>query len=516
MMTRPAPFPDTNLAEGSVGPGGHPGRTAGWPGAGYRVLMGLLILLPCFWLGAVTAAPLQDQQTITVPINKSRILDLREPISRISIANPAIADILVIKPKQIYINAKVLGTTNMVLWDERDQVVRQIGLEVVQDLEAIKEKLYRLLPGERIRVESAQGVVVLSGTVSSPSRMDAALRVAQAFVGGGGGGAAAGAAGGAGGPSSSVINLMQVGGAQQVLLEVKVAEVNRTLGKSIDARFLGIYDGGSVKIGLAQNRESKDQGEIIDLDPFVKDIAGTGLAALINSGNFYANLFLEAAEDQGLARILAEPNLTTLSGQEAEFLSGGSFFIPSQGLGTAPPEEVKYGIQLKFVPFVMDSGLINLSVNVSVSEPGPPTLSGGELNTSIISRGANATVEVPSGQVIAIAGLLTERSRDTTSKFPGLGDIPVLGTLFRSQTLGKEQTELVIFVTPRLANSFNPQQVTLPTDGFVEPNDVEFYLMGKGSERRPPAGKAPGPQAAKGDRLGPDKKGSEGLFGHDL
>ena len=164
----------------------------------------------------------------------------------------------------------------------------------------------------------------------------------------------------------------------------------------------------------------------------------------------------------------------------------------------------------------MDSGLINLKVNVSVSEPGPPTISGGQANTSILSRGANATVEVPSGQVIAIAGLLSERSRDQTEKFPGLGDVPILGALFRSQALEKEQTELVIFVTPRLANTFNPEQVTLPTDGFVEPTDVEFYLMGKVSGQRPPAGGAPAPKAGKGDRLGPDKKGSEGLFGHDL
>lgn len=468
-----------------------------------------LLILACLWLGAVWASPLLDQQTISVPINKSRILDLRQPVARISIADPAIADILVINPKQIYINAKQLGDTNMILWDDRDQVVRQIGLEVIQDLEALKEKLYRLLPQERIRVESAKGVIVLNGTVSSPARMEAALRLAQAFTGGGGGGGAAG------GGSSQVINLMQVGGAQQVLLEVKVAEVNRTLGKSIDARFLGIYDGGSVKIGLAQNVTNRDK--IIDPNTFIKDIAGTGLAALINSGNFYADIFLDAAEEQGMARILAEPNLTTLSGQEAEFLSGGQLAYTSLDQNGNPNTEFKnFGIQLKFIPFVMDSGRINLKVNVSVSEPGPPTLSGGQANTSILSRGANATVEVPSGQVIAIAGLLSERSRDQTERFPGLGDVPILGALFRSQALEKEQTELVIFVTPRLANTFNSRQVTLPTDGFVEPTDVEFYLMGKVSGQRPPAGGAPAPKASKGDRLGPDKKGSEGLFGHDL
>ncbi len=470
------------------------------PSSPLLYLVALLLGLGA-WPGDGPAAPLQDQQTLTVPINKSRILDLREAIARVSVADPAIADILVINPKQIYINGKELGATNMILWNDQDKVVRQIGLEVTYDLETLKEKLYRLLPGERIRVESAQKNILLSGTASSPARMAAALQVAKSY-------------------DPNAINLMQVGGAQQVLLEVKVAEVNRTLGKSIDARFLGIYDGGSVKIGLAQNAIKPilgEQGKIIDPNTFIDNIAGSGLAALINSGNFYADIFLQAAQDQGLARILAEPNLTTLSGQEAEFLSGGSFFIPSQGFSAAPPEEVKYGIQLKFIPFVMDSGLINLKVNVSVSEPGPPTLSGGELNTSILARGANATVEVPSGQVIAIAGLLSERSRDQTEKFPGLGDVPILGALFRGQNMTQEQTELIIFVTPRLANSFEPRQAKLPTEGFVEPSDVEFYLMGKTPGRRAAVpGKTTNPKVGASQRLGPDKQGTEGLFGHDL
>ena len=480
-------------------------------------LLGLLLVVPL--VVNVNAAPLQDQQIISVTINKSRILDWREPIARVSIANPAIADILPIKPDQIYINGKAIGSTNMILWDEQGQVVRQIGLEVTQDIEALKEKLYRLLPGERIKVESARGVIVLSGTVSSPSRMDAALRVAKAFSGDE---ETSGGAGG--GESAKVVNLMQVGGAQQVLLEVKVAEVNRTLGKTLDSRFLGIYDGGSVKIGLSRNltketsliRDEKGQTISNAISPgdvfgnIIGSAAGTGLGSLINSGNFSASLFLELAEEEGQARILAEPNLTTLSGQEAEFLSGGQLPYTSCNQGNNPTCETEfkdYGIKLIFIPFVMDSGVINLKVNVSVSEPGPEVITGGQLSTSILTRGANATVEVPSGQVIAIAGLLSERSSGTVNEFPGLGNIPVLGALFRGNEMRKEQKELVIFVTPRLANSFSPQQVKLPTEGFVEPTDVEFYLLGK----LPSQGKRGGTE-----RLAPDKKGSEGLFGHDL
>ncbi len=481
----------------------------------YPALVSLLITL-ILWLGAgpgpaprpVLAAPLQDQQIITVPINKSRVLPLREPIARVSVANPAIADILVINPKQLFINGKELGTTNMTLWDDKDQVQRQIGLEVTHDLESLKEKLYRALPGERIRVESTKEAIVLSGTASSPERMQSAVTLAEAYL--------------FPIPGAKVINLLQVGGAQQVLLEVKVAEVNRTLGKSLDSSFLGIYDGGSVKIGLAHSwptTGTEPTTKPLPIGQVIDNLTGTGIASLINSGNFSAALFLQMAEEDGQARVLAEPNLTTLSGQKAEFLSGGSFWITSTGgIGTNPPVpvEVKFGVQLTFIPFVMDSGLINLKVNVSVSEPGPPTLSGGQGTTSLLSRGANATVEVPSGQVIAIAGLLSEKSRKALDQFPGLGDIPILGALFRSQSFQKEQTELVIFVTPRLANSYAPQQAKLPAGDFIEPNNLDFYLMGKMGGQRPASGSSGKAKANSRQGSSSPPGGTEGPFGHDL
>ncbi len=476
---------------------------------GISPTLAILFVVLMLWLGVwpgpgpqpVLAAPLQDQQVISVSVNKSRILDLRGPIARVSVANPAIADILVINPKQIYVNGKELGTTNMILWDDKDQVVRQIGLEVTHDLESLKEKLYRVLPGERIRVESTKEAIVLSGTASSPERMQSAVTLAQSY-------------------GTKVINLLQVGGAQQVLLEVKVAEVNRTLGKSLDSNFLSIYDGGSVKIGLAHKWPTNPENSALPLPigKVIDDMTGTGIASLINSGNFSAALFLQMAEEVGQARVLAEPNLTTLSGQEAEFLSGGSFWITSPATATTgnTPVQVDFGVKLKFIPFVMDSGLINLKVNVSVSEPGPPTLSGGAENQSLLSRGANATVEVPSGQVIAIAGLLSERARKSSNEFPGLGDIPILGTLFRSQSFQKEQTELVIFVTPRLANSYAPQQAKLPAGEFIEPKNLDFYLLGKMGGQRPASGSSGKAKASSGQGSGTPASGIEGPFGHDL
>ena len=468
-----------------------------WWNTLFQLWSGALAL--CLGIGAfyypspTPGAPLQDQQILTVAVNKSRILDLREPIARVSVANPAIADILVINPKQVYVNGKELGSTNMILWGDQDQILRQIGLEVTHDIESLKEKLYRILPGERLRVESAQGSIVLNGTVSNSALMESVVALAKSY-----------------GP---VINLVQVGGAQQVLLEVKVAEVNRELGKVMDSDLAALYDGGSVKIGLVKGGIASTDNSLFKLF----DIDDSGLFANIASGNFYADLFLDVAQNNGLARILAEPNLTTLSGQEADFLSGGQFPVSVVDAdGNTNTDWKDYGIQLKFIPLVLSSGVISLKVNVSVSELGPIVKTTTGDAQSVLTRGANATVEIPSGQTIAIAGLLSEDTRDSIDKFPGLGDIPILGALFRSVEFQKKQTELVILVTPKLANAFATRQAKLPTDGFVEPSDVEFYLMGKLSGQRPPAGQGGKSSNYGAQRLGPDKQGSEGAFGHDL
>ena len=495
-----------------------------WWDSFFHLGLGVLSLFLClgalFYPSPTPGAPLQDQQILTVAVNKSRILDLREPIARVSVANPAIADILVINPKQVYINGKELGSTNMILWGDQDRVLRQIGLEVTHDLEVLKEKLYRVLPGERIKVESVHGSLVLSGTVSSPARMSSALELASTF---------------ALGDKTKVINLIQVGGAQQVLLEVRVAEVKRSFGKELDSNILAAYDDGNgFRIGainglvnnLAPSVEyiTDINGNIIDtfiskeynsIFPF--NNLSNSIIASIASGNFTMDLYLRAAEEKGLGRILAEPNLTTLSGQEAEFLSGGSIpYTTTNANGSTNTEWKNYGIELKFIPFVMDSGKINLKVNVSVSEPGPPALTNGQQSTTILSRGANATVEVPSGQSIAIAGLLSEKATDANSRLPGLGDIPFLGMLFRNQGLKNDQTELLIFVTPKLANPINTKQIRLPTENFVEPSDVEFYLMGKMTGTRSGSSGTQNYGKSVNNRLGPDSKGSEGAFGHDL
>jgi pilus assembly protein CpaC len=341
---------------------------------------------------------------------------------------------------------------------------------------------------------------------------------------------------GAGGDSSNVLNLLQIGGAQQVLLEVKIAEISRSLVRKLDIDFnifsatspwkLGAVNGGASfpdavikQPGLGDVRIPQffDQGAwgpaIPEYAPTESQIENTGAFLQYLSGDFLFELVIDAAKNQGLAKVLAEPNLTTLSGQEAKFISGGEFPIPVPSGDRGITIEFKeYGVGLVFLPIVLDSGLISLKVNVAVSEliedhSVALGIAEGLASTNffipaLTKRAANATVEVPSGQTIAIAGLINEKLRESVDKFPGLGDLPILGSLFRSQDFVKGQTELVIFVTPRLAAPFNPDLVKLPTDAFVEPNDTEFYLLGK--------------MEGSKSSLGPDKTGTEGKFGHEL
>ena len=336
-----------------------------------------------------------------------------------------------------------------------------------------------------------------------------------------------------------VINLLQVGGAQQVMLEIKVAEINRTEVKSLDAQFnsiargLGNFSVGGVNGGatfppvlfVPQNAKlpvfSPYNGvaspygtyapslspsasniplplnsgvsqqpwgpAITEFLPTTQTIQNQGLFASFLSKNFLFNLALDAATEHGLARILAEPTLTTLSGQEATFVSGGEFPIPvPQSLGAVTIVFKQYGIIVKFVPVVLNSGHINLTLNVSVSELATgntvnvnlPGTSSSFIIPSLTERSATGVVELSDGQTIGLAGMLNETTTSLVTQFPGLGSIPVLGALFRSQSYQKGETELVILVTPRLARPLPPGKVRMPTDSYTEPTDTDYFLRG--------------------------------------
>ncbi|MDP3848070.1 MAG: type II and III secretion system protein family protein [Pseudomonas sp.] len=457
----------------------------------------------------VSAMPAANISTIQVPIYKSRVLSTRAPVKKVSVGNPEIADILITSPTQLYLLGRTLGSTNVLLWDGSNRLIDSLDVEVGHDLSSLKDKLHQLMPNEKIEVFSAQGALVLRGQVTSAVAMDTAIKLAKTYtaqtssvVQGEGEAAVATPT-----QALDVINLMTIGGSQQVMLEVKVAEVQRSLLKSMNINFLASGTGaGNWTLG----------GVNTGISP------GSGKALLANflSDSFKFNLVLDAAKNNGSAKVLAEPTLTTLSGQQAEFISGGEFPIPvSDGDDGTTIEYKEFGVGLKFIPVALDSGRINLNLNVSVSEiadsntllldTGAGAIGGAiggvtQIVPSLTKRSAQSTLELGDGQTIAIAGLISENSRDLVNRFPGLGDIPVLGYLFRSQEYRSGQTELVILVTPHLAKPVDAKTVLLPTQNFVEPSDLDFYLMGKT--------KAPGTGRAVPVSLGV----SGGHFGHDL
>jgi pilus assembly protein CpaC len=473
------------------------------------VVTGLLVTFASYAQPAVKSKWEQQNKfnkRVEVALNKSTVLQLNTPVKKISIGNPAIADILVLRAGQVYVLGKGLGSTNVLLWDKNDGVISNLDVEVTHDLDGLKAKLYELMPDEEVNVYTSQNSIILSGLVSSVTKMDAIIRIAESFTGEKRskkekkGGASTG----------GVINLMQVGGAQQVMLEVKVAELSRSIMDQFGIKFdaIGINSDGTGMGGLigrgatfppALNAEGLKTPIFGNLDgsspaigPAVTEVLSDtasisrGIFGSLLDGDMLYNIVINAAKDEGVAKVLAEPTLTTLSGQQAVFLSGGEFPIPVPGENNEVTVEFKdFGIGLDFLPVVLDARQINLSINVAVSEL--QTQANIQVSTgtnadffipALTKRSASSTVELADGQTIAIAGLINENMREVVSKIPGLGDIPVLGALFRSKEFIKGQTELVILVTPHLAKPVNKRDIRLPTDNIVDPSALSFYLMG--------------------------------------
>jgi pilus assembly protein CpaC len=479
-------------------------------------------------------------ESVSVPLYKSKIIEVEKPVKKLSVGNPEIADILILRANQVYVVGKNLGTTNVVLWDSANRIISNIDIEITHDDETLKSKLHDLLPNERISVHSSQGAIILSGEVSGPAQMDAALALATSFA-----------------PTDEegdveegkVVNLMQVGGAQQVMLEVKVAEINRTVLRTMGIDFLamnpsshwtiGAVNGGAtfpnalfktptgdVEVPIFGDTNDGLIGPMIDqFEPNDLGIGDKGLFASFLSNSLFFESVINASKNNGLAKVLAEPTLTTLSGQEATFLSGGEFPIPvPQEGGNTTIEFKEFGIGMNFVPVVLESDNINLKVAVRVDEltSTSPVLLGVN-NTqqlfvvpSLKSRRATSSLELRDGQTIAIAGLISDNLRENVDKFPGLGEVPILGSLFSSQEFLKDQTELVIFVTPKLAKPIAREDMKLPTDNFVEPSELGFYLLGQmeGRQATPQDASQDAPQ----DTMPADSSqaGLEGGYGHQL
>ncbi len=353
---------------------------------------------------------------LRITMNQAVVVESDVPFAELSIANPAIADFSTLSDRTIYVLGKSPGRTTLTLLDATGRLITNVDVRVSADISEFKERLQQILPNERIEVRAANDGIVLSGTVSSTTRMDRALELAQRYA------------------PERVSNLLSVSGKQQVMLKVRFAEMQRSVSKQLSASVGVSAPGGDIGV-VSETGTFLDGTNSIATPATVQ----TGIEGAIQFGFGFGStevgILLEALESKGVVRTLAEPNLTALSGQEATFLAGGEFPIPTAQEGGLVAIEFKpFGVELGFVPRVLDDGVINLEMSAAVSSL--DTANGIEANGLSVSafrrRDTSTTVVMRDGQSFAIAGLLQDDFLDNSGQVPWLGDIPVLGALFRS------------------------------------------------------------------------------------
>jgi len=455
------------------------------------LLLALLIMPPGLVVANSPALGSIEVQKIRLTSGKSIVLRSDSPIKRISIANPDIADFILLTPQEIYITGKSAGTTNLTLWQD-NRVTAIYDLVVNYDISAFKQQLHEVLPGEEeLKVMATNDSITLTGKVSNAANLSQVLALARAYA-----------------PEGNIQNLVEVGGVHQVMLEVRVAEMTRQVTKRLGINF-AVTNGdqffANTLGGLSQIVKPGDAALGAGALGFAFSPAVNALFRF-NSGSTTWTGFIDALKEDGLIKILAEPTLITMSGQSANFLAGGEFPVPvPQGLGTVGIEYKPFGVGLVFTPTVLSEKKIGIQVSPEVSEIDFSTAIqvGGFVVPGLRTRRMSTTIELADGQSFAIGGLLRESVRTISSRYPLLGDLPILGVLFQSKSFQKEESELVIIVTPHLVKPLDLAKQPLPTDFYVEPNDVEFFLFGMLE------GNAKGTASAVSGKL-------DGEFGHSM
>ncbi len=476
-------------------------------------------------ISAVGNAEALHAGQLDVPVNKSQVIRASRPFVKALVGNADIADILPMTNSSLYVLGKKIGTTSLTMYDRNNNLVSVVDIAVGPDVVSLRRQLADLLPNEKIGATVSNDSVVLSGTVSSGPAVERARQIAATYA------------------PDKVVNMLSVGASQQVMLEVRFSEVARSVGKQLGFNHAFSSDSGRVVGGIGNTAPStallsdKNGRPIVDLSGILNAF---GIAAGNYSiGSLNITSALDALERKGVVKTLAEPTLIALSGETASFLAGGEFPIPvSQGGnggggsgagggnnngGNAITIEFKpFGVSLGFTPTVLDDGIINLIVAPEVSsiDPSASISVNGLVIPGLQTRRAKTTLELRDGQSFAIAGLLRKDFSDTVRQFPILGSIPIIGSLFRSTGFQKDETELVIIVTPRLVKPMRPEDVRLPTDRVQNPHELDLFLRGRtdqavGTDLTNPD--APPPEAKRG-KAAPAKAatGLEGETGHEF
>ena len=398
---------------------------------------------------------------LQLEVSKGKLVRLEAPARTVFVADPEIADIQVKSPRLIYLLAKKPGQTTLFAVDAKEQVLANIPVNVSHNLGRLRQAVRSLVPGAEIFIDSIESSIIVEGTVGSASQAEAIQRMAEKFLTEGG----------------TVLNRLNVDAPNQVNLRVRIAEISRGADKQLGFNWTVAGSLGGLALGVAT------------ANPF----SSSAINAITGGGtlqSFSFNAVIDALEEEGLVQVLAEPNLTATNGETASFLAGGEFPILVPGSdGTVTIDFKKFGVSLAFTPTIIGNNRVNLHVRPEVSQlssTNAVTLNNFQI-PSLTTRRVETTVELGSGQSFAIAGLIQNNVTHDISKFPGLGDIPVLGALFKSDRFQRDESELVIIVTPYLVKPVS-QQLAAPTDGYVSPHDAQRYPSGGETRRSASAG----------------------------
>jgi pilus assembly protein CpaC len=414
-------------------------------------------------------------RSVKVGLNKSVVIDLPRDARDILVSNPVIADAVIRTPRRIYVTGIAVGQSNVIVFDRAGQQIVSLDLEVERDASTLGVLLNRLIPDSDIQVEVVSDNIVLSGHVKNAGDSRRAQDLAVAF---GNGGQQSGQGGASSGPSatSQVVNMLSIQGEDQVQLKITVAEVNRSLAKQLGVDWnLQNISIGSLGIGAITNLTSltkEESGKILVPD------TTNGLAIGTPAGGGFLSAAVSANQGTGLIKVLAEPTLTAISGESASFLAGGQFPVPiSDGNGNTSVTFKDYGVALAMTPIVLSDGRISLRMKTEVSQISSENAVGDI--PALTVRRAETTLELPSGGAMVLGGLLQDTARQQINSIPGLGKLPILGTLFRSRDFQRSETELVIIATPYLVKPVARNQLATPDQGFTLPSDGQATLLGR-------------------------------------
>lgn len=447
---------------------------------------------------------------LEVPVNKSQMLTVDQPFGRVMVGNPEIADITPINSRSIYVlGGKLPGTTSLTIYDRSNKVIAVIDVAVGPDVVSLRQQMTQLLPGEKIDAHISNDAIVLTGLATNAPAVDRAVQLAKTYAG------------------DKVVNMVSVGASQQVMLEVRFSEVRRDVAKNIgtgafllsdNGKFDGVFGNGAQLIPDA------DTGVGVMQRSAVTNTFGV-FRKIFSIGNLNVEGTLDALEEKGLLKTLAQPTLIALSGETASFLAGGEFPIPviQNGSSTGNTSQVTvefkpFGVSLAFTPTVLADGAISLAVEPEVSaldENASVQINGLSI-PGLRTRRASTVLELRDGEAFAIAGLLQSDFATTVRQLPLLGSIPILGSLFRSSGFQKGETELVIVVIPRLVKPTRPENLSLPTDRVGDASEGDLFLMGRTDKAVPVLPQPEGrntPSPATGTPAAPAAK--EGADGYE-